>query len=69
MKMVMMGPGAMGSLFGGLLTRVGEELWLVGYRKEQIDTICSVGLTFEEKGKIADHPDECHSRCDIRWKS
>jgi len=51
MKTVMMGPGAMGSLFGGLLTRVGEELWLVGYLKEQTDTICSVGLTFEEKGK------------------
>ena len=51
MKTVMMGPGAMGSLFGGLLTRVGEELWLVGYKKEQIEPICSVGLTFEEKGK------------------
>jgi 2-dehydropantoate 2-reductase len=51
MKTVIMGPGAMGSLFGGLLTRAGEELWLVGYLKEQIDTICSVGLTFEEKGQ------------------
>ena len=51
MQIVMMGPGAMGSLFGGLLTRVVEELWLVGYLKDQIDTICSVGLTFEEKGK------------------
>jgi 2-dehydropantoate 2-reductase len=51
MKIVMMGPGAMGSLFGGLLTRAGEELWLVGYREDQVDTICSVGLTFEEKGK------------------
>ena len=51
MKTVIMGAGAMGSLFGGLLTRVGEEVWLVGNRKEQIDSICSVGLTFEEKGK------------------
>ncbi len=50
MKIVMMGPGAMGSLFGGLLTRTGEELWLVGYRKDQTETICSAGLTFEEKG-------------------
>ena len=47
----MIGPGAMGSLFGGLLSRAGEELWLVGYRKEQVETICSVGLTLEEKGK------------------
>jgi 2-dehydropantoate 2-reductase len=52
MKTVMMGAGAMGSLFGGLLTRAGEEVWLVGNRKEQIDTICSVGLTFEEKEKL-----------------
>ena len=51
MKTVMIGPGAMGSLFGGLLSRTGEELWLVGYRKEQVETICSVGLALEEKGK------------------
>jgi len=51
MKIVMMGSGAMGGLFGGLLTRSGEEVWLVGNRKEQIDRIRSVGLTFEEKGK------------------
>jgi 2-dehydropantoate 2-reductase len=52
MKIVMMGSGAMGGLFGGLLTRSGEEVWLVGNRKEQIDTIRSAGLTFEEKGEI-----------------
>jgi len=51
MKIVMMGSGAMGGLFGGFLTRSGEEVWLVGNRKEQIDTIRSAGLTFEEKGK------------------
>jgi len=51
MKIVMMGAGAMGSLFGGLLTLLGEEVWLVGIRKDQVDKICSVGLTFEEKGK------------------
>jgi 2-dehydropantoate 2-reductase len=50
MKIVMIGPGAMGSLFGGLLIRAGENLWLVGYKKEQVETICSVGLTLEEKG-------------------
>jgi 2-dehydropantoate 2-reductase len=52
MKIVMMGSGAMGGLFGGLLTRSGEEVWLVGNKKEQIDTIRSAGLTFEEKGEI-----------------
>jgi 2-dehydropantoate 2-reductase len=52
MKIVMMGSGAMGGLFGGLLTRSGEEVWLVGNRKEQIDRIRSAGLTFEEKGEL-----------------
>jgi 2-dehydropantoate 2-reductase len=52
MKTVIVGPGAMGSLFGGLLTRAGEELWLVGYEKGQVETICSVGLTLEEKGEF-----------------
>ena len=51
MKIVIIGPGAMGSLFGGSLSRAGEELWLVGYEKEQVETICSVGLTLEEKGE------------------
>jgi 2-dehydropantoate 2-reductase len=52
MKTVIMGAGAMGSLFGGVLTRVGEEVWLVGNTAEHINTICSSGLTFEEKGKL-----------------
>jgi 2-dehydropantoate 2-reductase len=52
MKIVMMGSGAMGGLFGGLLARSGEEVWLVGNRKEQIDRIRSAGLAFEEKGEI-----------------
>lgn len=52
MKTVMMGTGAMGSLFGGLLTRSGEEVWLVGNRKDQIDTLRSAGLTFEKEGEL-----------------
>jgi len=52
MKTAIIGPGAMGSLFGSLLTLAGKEVWLVGNRQEQIDRICSVGLTLEEKGKI-----------------
>jgi len=51
MKIVIMGAGAMGGLFGGLLTLSEEEVWLVDIRKEQINVICSVGLTIEEKGK------------------
>ncbi len=51
MKIVIMGAGAMGSLFGGLLALSEEEVWLVDISKEQIDAIRSVGLTLEEKGK------------------
>jgi 2-dehydropantoate 2-reductase len=51
MKIAIIGPGAMGSLFAGLLTLAGEEIWLVGYKKEQVEKICSIGLTLEERGK------------------
>jgi 2-dehydropantoate 2-reductase len=50
MKTVIMGAGAMGSLFGALLA-LSEEVWLVDIRQEQIDAIQSAGLTLEEKGK------------------
>ena len=52
MKTVIIGAGAMGSLFGGLLTLAGGEVRLVGNRKDQIDAICSAGLTLEEKGEL-----------------
>ena len=51
MKTVIMGAGAMGSLFGGLLTLSGRDVWLVDIWKEHIDAIRSRGLTLEEKGK------------------
>jgi len=52
MKTVIIGAGAMGSLFGGLLSLSGEEVWLVDIWKEHIDAIRSKGLVIEEKGKI-----------------
>jgi 2-dehydropantoate 2-reductase len=52
MKTVIMGAGAMGGLFGGLLAFSGEEVWLVDVRKEQVDVIRSVGLTLEEGDKL-----------------
>jgi 2-dehydropantoate 2-reductase len=51
MKIVIKGAGAMGSLFRGLLTFLGEEIWLVDARKKKIDAIRSVGLTVDEKEK------------------
>ncbi len=51
MKTVIMGAGAMGSLFGGLLSLSGAEVWLVDIWKDHIDAIRSKGLAIEEKGK------------------
>jgi len=50
MKTIIMGAGAMGSLFGGLLSISGQEVWLVDVWKEHIDVISSKGLAIEEKG-------------------
>jgi len=52
MKTVIVGAGAMGSLFGGLLALSGEDVWLVDIWKDHIDTIRSEGLSIEERGKI-----------------
>ena len=51
MKTVIMGAGAMGGLFGGLLAASGQEVWLVDVWKEHIETLRSRGLTLEEKGQ------------------
>jgi 2-dehydropantoate 2-reductase len=56
MKTVIMGAGAMGSLFGGLLTLSGEEVWLVDVREENIDAMASRGLILEEKEKTLTIP-------------
>ncbi len=50
MKTVIMGAGAMGSLFGGFLASSGEDVWLVDIWKEHVEAIRSKGLTIEEKG-------------------
>jgi len=52
MKTVIVGAGAMGSLFGGLLSLSGEEVWLVDIWKEHIDAIRSNGLRIEDKGEV-----------------
>jgi len=51
MKTVIMGAGAMGSLFGGFLALSGEEVWLVDIREDHIQALVSTGLTVEEGGK------------------
>jgi 2-dehydropantoate 2-reductase len=56
MKTVIMGAGAMGSLFGGFLSRSGEDLWLVDIRGDYIQALGSAGLAVEEAGKIQTIP-------------
>ncbi len=63
MKTVIVGAGAMGSLFGGLLSLIGEEVWLVDIWKEHIDTIRSKGLVLEERGKA--QPIQIHATTEV----
>jgi 2-dehydropantoate 2-reductase len=51
-KTVIIGAGAMGSLFGGLLTLSREEVWLVDIWKDHIDALRSKGISIEERGEI-----------------
>jgi 2-dehydropantoate 2-reductase len=52
MKTVIIGAGAMGSLFGGLLALSGEDVWLVDIWKDHINAIRSNGLSIEDRGKV-----------------
>lgn len=47
MKIYMIGAGAMGGVYGGLLTRAGYDVTLIDIRKDHIDKIRSDGLTIE----------------------
>lgn len=50
MKVAVVGAGAMGSLFGALLTEAGEEVWLIDIWQEHIERVNSQGLSVESKG-------------------
>jgi 2-dehydropantoate 2-reductase len=45
MKIVILGPGALGCLFGGFLARAGEEVTLLDYRPERAEKLSAKGLT------------------------
>ncbi len=47
MKMVLVGPGAMGSLFAALLSKSKEEVWLLDKDKERSDKISRQGINLE----------------------
>jgi len=47
MKIAILGSGAMGSLYGGLLAEGGNEVYLVDIWKEHVDTINEKGLNIK----------------------
>lgn len=51
MKITIIGAGAMGCLFGGLLTEHGQDVRLLDVRKEQVDTLNEHGLIIVREGK------------------
>ena len=51
MKITVIGAGAMGSLFGGLLAESGENIWLYDIWKEHVEAINEKGLDIELNGK------------------
>lgn len=44
MKVLVVGPGAMGTLFAGLLAEGGQEVWLLGRRPAVVETIARDGV-------------------------
>ena len=50
MKIAVMGAGAMGSMFGGLLRKSGEEVWLVDSWKDHMDKVKQDGLLMNNNG-------------------
>ncbi|MEW6261809.1 MAG: 2-dehydropantoate 2-reductase [Thermodesulfobacteriota bacterium] len=52
MKIAIVGAGAMGSLFGGLLAEAGQDVWLLDVWPEHVETINRQGLSIERQGQV-----------------
>lgn len=50
MRIALVGAGSMGSLFGGLLARAGEDVWLVDKRADHMDAVRENGLRMSFPG-------------------
>ncbi|TAK29629.1 MAG: 2-dehydropantoate 2-reductase [Chloroflexota bacterium] len=53
MRIAVMGAGAMGSAFGGLLAQSGQDVWLIDAWKEHVEAISKDGLRISEGGKLS----------------
>lgn len=51
MRVGILGAGAMGSLFGGLLSSAGTDVWLVERWREHVEAIASSGLRMTHQGE------------------
>ncbi len=51
MKIAIIGSGAMGSLYGGILAENGNEVYFIDVFKEHVDAINNKGLCIVEEGK------------------
>ena len=51
MKIAVVGAGAMGSLFGGLLAEAGNEVWLYDVSEGHVDRVKADGLVIEREGR------------------
>jgi len=56
MKIAVIGAGAMGCLFGGLLAQGGHDLWLIDVWREHVQAINERGLIIEEGGELKTIP-------------
>lgn len=59
MKTAIVGSGAMGCLYGALLSKAGEDVWLIGRRPETVRVI-------DEKGVSLSHPDGSEEQVRVR---
>ena len=62
MRIAIVGTGAMGSVYAGLLADAGNEVWAVDINKEHVDTIRAHGLRVE--GASGDRVVHIHATCD-----
>ncbi len=51
MKVGIVGAGSMGSLFGGLLSEAGHDVWLVDVWRDHVDTVREHGLRMTCEGR------------------
>ena len=49
MKIAVIGAGAMGSLFGALLTEAGQQVTLLDIRRDHVDAVNADGLAVDRR--------------------